>query len=279
MSMGAAGQRVSAHAGDDSVSRWSDRNALVRSCCGLAEQLVGRGVLDDPAGVHHHDAVGDLAGEPHLVGDRRSWSCGRARVPASPPAPRRPSRRPARWSARRTASPSVASPAPARSRRAAAARRTAGWASTRPCRPGRPARADASASRRASAFARAQHPHRAVPHVLGRRHVWEQVEMLEDETDFASAAGELAGARPSFRWWCRGGRSARRRSGSLRCRPVRGGSATAAAWSCPHPDGPMSTTTCAAHHVERDVVEDLATAERAGSPRARKRRVRWMSPR
>ena len=34
------------------------------------EELLGRRVLHNPAVIHHDDTVGDLAGEPHLMGDR-----------------------------------------------------------------------------------------------------------------------------------------------------------------------------------------------------------------
>src|SRR5438045_1274549 len=36
---------------------------------GLAEEILGGGVLDDPSAVHEHDPVRDLARESHLVGD------------------------------------------------------------------------------------------------------------------------------------------------------------------------------------------------------------------
>ena len=77
-----------------------------------------------PASMNQH-AVGDLAREAHLVGDAHHRHAVVARGCASRPAPRRPSRGRARWSARRTASPAAPSPAPARSRRAAAGRPTA----------------------------------------------------------------------------------------------------------------------------------------------------------
>ena len=44
-----------------------DRNALVRSCCGWLNSWSGRGVLDDPACIHHNDAIG------HLWANRISW--------------------------------------------------------------------------------------------------------------------------------------------------------------------------------------------------------------
>ncbi len=41
----------------------------MRSCFGRSSTLFGRPLLDHPALVHEHDAVGDLAGKAHLVGD------------------------------------------------------------------------------------------------------------------------------------------------------------------------------------------------------------------
>ena len=40
----------------------------MRGCSGVAEDLRGRAVLEDAAAVEERDAVGDLAGEAHLVG-------------------------------------------------------------------------------------------------------------------------------------------------------------------------------------------------------------------
>ena len=56
----------------------------MRSCSGRVEELLRRALLDDPAVVHHHDPIGSLAREPHLVGDARSSSSPRARAPPSP---------------------------------------------------------------------------------------------------------------------------------------------------------------------------------------------------
>ena len=46
-----------------------DRNAFVRSCLRVGEHLAWRPAFHDHAGVHEHQLVGDLSGEPHLVGD------------------------------------------------------------------------------------------------------------------------------------------------------------------------------------------------------------------
>ena len=51
------------------------RNSFVRSCCGLSKNSSRRVHLDDLAVVHEDDAVGDLAGKAHLVGDAPAWSC------------------------------------------------------------------------------------------------------------------------------------------------------------------------------------------------------------
>ncbi len=45
------------------------RNCFVRSCDGAREEVLRRPVLDDRPAVHHHDAIGRLAREAHLVGD------------------------------------------------------------------------------------------------------------------------------------------------------------------------------------------------------------------
>ena len=90
------------------------------------QDLLGRAALDDPAEVHHRDPVGDVPGQPEVVGDdddaeperRRA---GPAAAPGSPPGSRRPATRPAR---RRPAA-AAAAPAHPRSAPAASARRRA----------------------------------------------------------------------------------------------------------------------------------------------------------
>ena len=42
---------------------------------GLVEYVVGSSELDEHSLVEEGDAVGDVAGEAHSVGDRRAWSC------------------------------------------------------------------------------------------------------------------------------------------------------------------------------------------------------------
>ncbi len=49
--------------------RTFERNAWVRSCCGLPSTSRGGALLDDHPAVHEDQPVGDLAGEAHLVGD------------------------------------------------------------------------------------------------------------------------------------------------------------------------------------------------------------------
>jgi len=52
-----------------SAAKSSTKNTCARSLRGLPKKIGGGGVLDDLALVHEHHAVGDLAGEPHLVRD------------------------------------------------------------------------------------------------------------------------------------------------------------------------------------------------------------------
>ena len=82
--------------------------------------------LGDPARVQHRDAVGDLRGDPEVVGDEHDAATDLVAQPAragAAPAPA-PSRR-ARWSARRRRSAPGHPRWPSRSSRAGAARRRA----------------------------------------------------------------------------------------------------------------------------------------------------------
>ena len=56
------------------------RNWRVRTSRRVAEQLLGRSLLDDAAGVEEADAVGRVAGEAHLVGDDEHRHAGLAEV-------------------------------------------------------------------------------------------------------------------------------------------------------------------------------------------------------
>src|ERR1700752_2123304 len=159
----------------------------------VAEQLVGRGVLDDPARVHDDDAIRHLSGESHLVGDHdhrhvlaREFSHHREHLAHHLDV-----------------------------QRAGRLVEEHDLGSHRQCSGDRdplllPTRQLAGPGfglvRQAHTFEqsegvltrlvlwRPKHPHGTVPDVLGRCHVWKEVEMLEDKTDFAAASGEFAGA-------------------------------------------------------------------------------------
>ena len=90
----------------------------------VVEELVERALLDDPAGVHHDHAIGDVGDDAEVVGDeddpgRRSSRAGRAARRGSAPG----SSRRARSSARRRSAGSASTTAPSRSSRAGACRR------------------------------------------------------------------------------------------------------------------------------------------------------------
>ena len=79
-----------------------------------------RALRDDPAAVHHHDAVGVLHGG-EAVRDHQRW-CGRARAPPAPAAPCARSPHRASWSPRRAAGSAGRRAARARSTGAGAGR-------------------------------------------------------------------------------------------------------------------------------------------------------------
>ena len=109
-------------AGQRSCSR-----PTVYGCCGSSNTCCGGALFDDLAGIHHADPVAHRADHAEVVGDQQDRGvglgcAGRARGRA--PRPRRWRRD--RWSARRARAASGRMPAPSRSPRAAACRRTAG---------------------------------------------------------------------------------------------------------------------------------------------------------
>ena len=192
---GSASQPTSVAGRAASVSGHStlDRNALVRSCCGLASTSRGSPDFDDHAGVHEHQRVGDLAGEAHLVGHHDHGHAAAGQLPSSRPAPRRPAPGPAPRSARRRASAWGPSPAPGRSPPAAAGRRTAAPGRPWPSRPGPPGPAAARPARRRLGLLQLLDPDRRLDDVLQRGQVREQVEPLEHHADVAALPGGVLG--------------------------------------------------------------------------------------
>ena len=90
------------------------------------EQIVGVGLLDLAAGVHHHHPVGILGDDAHVVGDQDDRGAERvAAVRASGRGSAPGWSRRARWSARRRSAPWGCTTAPWRSSRAGACRRRA----------------------------------------------------------------------------------------------------------------------------------------------------------
>ena len=65
------GRRRIRQPGGHPASMTAFRNWRVRSFFGVAEELGGRPLLGDLAGVEEADAVGELPGESHLVGDHQ----------------------------------------------------------------------------------------------------------------------------------------------------------------------------------------------------------------
>ena len=66
-----------------SFSGTTESSAFVYGCCGSVEDLLGRAELDDPAEVHHRDAVGDVPGQTEVVGDDEDRDPGLATRPSS----------------------------------------------------------------------------------------------------------------------------------------------------------------------------------------------------
>ena len=170
-------------------------------------------------------------------------------------------------SARRTASAWDPSPAPARSPRAAAGRRTAAPGTRPPCPRGRPARADPGPRSSASAFLHALDLDRRLDDVLQRRAVREQVEVLEHHADVAALLGGVAGLQS--RRACRPFAVADQVAVDVE--PAR--RSTCSRWlmqrrnvDLPEPDGPTRHSTSPRADLERDALEHLQRAEALAHP-------------
>ena len=79
MRVGSGGSPVSTIRCGDSGR--TDSSAWVYGCCGVRQHLLDRAGLDDPAEVHDRDPVGDVPGQPEVVGDHQR---GQAEVVAQP---------------------------------------------------------------------------------------------------------------------------------------------------------------------------------------------------
>ena len=180
--------------------------------------------LDDDALVHEHHAVGDLAGEAHLVGDddHRHAVVGEPAHHVEHLADELRVERRGRLveehqlrlhgERARDRDPLLLA--------ARELRRVA----VEPCRRGRRARAARAPRSRGVAFAIALHADRRLDDVLERRHVREEVEALEDHADLGALARDLAIAQlVQLVAALRGSRRARRRPTAGRRRSSRDG--------------------------------------------------------
>ena len=157
----------------------------------LVEHGLGRTLLDDDA------AVDETArGRRRRVAKPISWVTTTMVMPSSaslritPRAPRRPVPDRAPRSARRTGSPSAASPARARSRRAAAGRRRAAADRRRPFRQGPTCASSVAAALQRLRARLLLHEDRPFDDVLERRAMRKQIEALEHHRHLGADADD-----------------------------------------------------------------------------------------